>query len=94
MTKVKGFLLLVLFVALAIFTMENWHFPEPPIKFLGLRFMPLPHGLIVICTFLLGFVVGWTVCALRMRMQPKQEEKIEEPPKPHQEEQSPPSFSL
>ncbi len=82
MTKTKGLVLLVIGVALAIFTVENWYFPDPPIKFLGLRFMPLPHGLIVICTFLLGFVVGWATSAVRTKTLPNQADKSEEPPKP------------
>jgi len=82
MTKAKGLVLLVIGVALVIFTWENWHFPEPPIQFLGLRFMPLPHGLIVICTFLLGFLVGWATFAVRAKRHQKQAEKYEEPSKP------------
>jgi len=82
MTKTKGLVLLVIGVALTIFTLENWHFPDPPIKFLGFRFMPLPHGLIVICTFLLGFVLGWATSAVRRKTHQEPVEKREEPPKP------------
>ena len=82
MTQTKGLVLLVIGVVLAIFTVEIWHFPDTPLKFLGLRFMPLPHGRIVICTFLLGFVVGWATSAVRTKTHQKHAEKIEEPSKP------------
>ncbi len=75
MTKTTGLVLLVIGVALAIFTVENWHFPDPPIQFLGLRFMPLPHGLIVICTFLLGVLVGYAAGVVRTKKHRKEEHK-------------------
>lgn len=72
MSKAKGLLLLVVVVLLAIFLVENWHYPDPPIQFLGFRFLPLPHALIMLSCFALGFLGGYAAHAWRLR-QPKGE---------------------
>jgi uncharacterized integral membrane protein len=71
MTKSKGLLLLVLGLLLAIFAMENWHYPSPPVKFLGLAFLPLPQSLIIYSCLLIGFLAGWLAHARKVKRQKK-----------------------
>lgn len=79
MRKAKALWLLVIGAALTIFVVENWHYPTPPLQFLGFRFLPLPHALIMISCFVLGFLVGWLAHVLRVKKQ-----KGERSPKPSQ----------
>lgn len=57
--KTKALWLLAAGAVLVIFAVQNWHYPDPPLHFLGFRFPPLPFALIVYSCFLLGFVSGW-----------------------------------
>jgi uncharacterized integral membrane protein len=67
MSKIKALWLLVVGALLAIFTVQNWYYPNPPIHFLGVRFLPLPQPVIIMGFALLGFVAGWVACALRAK---------------------------
>jgi uncharacterized integral membrane protein len=67
MSKLKGFLLLLLGALLVKFAVENWHYPAPPIKLFGYPLLPLPHALVIYGCLLLGFAVGWFAHALRIR---------------------------
>jgi uncharacterized integral membrane protein len=78
MSKFKGLWLLVIGALLAIFLVENWHYPDPPIQFLGFRFLPLPHALVMLSCFILGFLGGYLAHAFRVRKQ--KHEVIPEPP--------------
>jgi|GEM_PF-1283305 uncharacterized integral membrane protein len=69
MSKAKVLGLLLAGVLLAIFLVENWHYPEPPIQFLGFRFLPLPHALVMLSCFALGFLGGYATHAWRMKQQ-------------------------
>ena len=71
MTKSKGLLLLVLGLLLLIFAIENWHYPSPPVKFLGVAFLPLPQSLIIYSCFLIGFLAGWLTHARKIKKQKK-----------------------
>lgn len=78
MSKAKGLILLLAVVLLAIFLVENWHYPDPPIQFLGFRFLPLPHALIMLSCFILGFLGGYATYAWRQR-HPKPETASQSP---------------
>lgn len=69
MSKAKGLGLLLVAVLLAIFLVENWHYPDPPIQFLGFRFLPLPHALVMLSCFVLGFLGGYALHAWRSRQE-------------------------
>ncbi|MEW6387331.1 MAG: LapA family protein [Thermodesulfobacteriota bacterium] len=71
MTKFRGLLLLILSLLLLIFAMENWHYPSPPVKFLGLTFLPIPQALIIYSCFLMGFLAGWLAHARKAKKQKK-----------------------
>lgn len=59
MSKIKALWLLVFGAVLAIFMVQNWYYPDPPIHFLGFRFLPLPQPVIILGFFGLGFLAGW-----------------------------------
>ena len=67
MSKFKALWLLVVGALLAIFVVQNWYYPNPPIHFLGFRFLPLPQPVIILGFSLLGFLAGWLMCALRAK---------------------------
>ena len=71
MTKPKALLLLVLALLLLIFAVENLHYPSPPVKLLGLTFLPLPQSLIIYSCFLIGFLAGWLTHARKGKKQKK-----------------------
>lgn len=59
MTKFKALWLLVIGALLAVFVIQNWQYPNPPIHFLGFHFLPFPQSVIVLGFFALGFLAGW-----------------------------------
>jgi uncharacterized integral membrane protein len=67
MSRFKLLLFLAVCVLLVIFAMENWKYPNPPITFLGLAFLPLPHPLIIYTCLAMGFVAGYLACALKIK---------------------------
>ena len=79
MSKFKGVVLLVFGAALAVFIVQNWYYPNPPIHFLGFQFLPLPMPVIILGFFLLGFVAGWMINAFAVKVH-KQEPPSEPPP--------------
>ncbi|MGQ9688112.1 MAG: LapA family protein [Desulfobaccales bacterium] len=82
MTKVKVVALLAFGAALAIFTVQNWQYPTPPVHFLGFQFLPLPMSLIILGFFGVGFLAGFLTCVVRAKRRAP-----EEAPAPPQEEQ-------
>ena len=64
MNKFKALFLAVIGAVLAIFTVQNWHYPNPPIHILGFQFLPLPQPVIIFGFFILGFLAGWVTNAL------------------------------
>jgi uncharacterized integral membrane protein len=67
MTKFKALWLLVSGALLAIFVIQNWQFPNPPIHFLGFQFLPFPQSVIILGFFVLGFLTGWLTHVFRVR---------------------------
>jgi uncharacterized integral membrane protein len=63
MSKIKAFWLLFFGAVLAIFMVQNWYYPDPPIHFLGFQFLPFPMPIIILGFFLLGFLAGWLIHA-------------------------------
>ena len=63
MSKFKAVVLLVFGAVLAVFIVQNWYYPNPPIHVLGFQFLPLPMPVILLGFFLLGFLAGWVVNA-------------------------------
>lgn len=82
--KTKALWLLAVSAALVIFAMQNWHYPTPALQFLGYRFPPLPHALIIYSSFALGFLAGWMAHVFRAK---KRKPAI--PPEPSPENHSP-----
>ncbi len=58
MGKVKALLLFLLGGIIALFFYENWGLPLP-IKLFGKELVTLPGSLIIMVTFLTGFIFGW-----------------------------------
>ncbi len=79
MSKFKAVVLLVFGAILAVFIVQNWYYPDPPIHILGFQFLPLPMPVIILGFFLLGFVAGWVVNAFRVKVH-KHETTLEPPP--------------
>jgi uncharacterized integral membrane protein len=65
MSRTKGVLLLVLGIALAIFTKENW--ADSPLKFLGFSLITLPQALIIYASLAVGFTCGWLARGVKAR---------------------------
>jgi uncharacterized integral membrane protein len=63
----KALWLLIAGALLAIFLVQNWQYPNPPIHFLGFQFLPLPQSVIVLGFFALGFLSGWVAHAMRTK---------------------------
>ena len=72
MTKIKALWLLVSGAFLAIFVIQNWQLPNPPVHFLGFQFLPFPQSVILLGFFVLGFLVGYVTHAFRSK-RPQQE---------------------
>ena len=71
MTKFKALWLLISGALLAIFVIQNWQYPNPPIHFLGFQFLPFPQSVIILGFFVLGFLTGWLTHVFRVkRLQP------------------------
>jgi uncharacterized integral membrane protein len=71
MTKFKALWLLISGALLAIFVIQNWQYPNPPVHFLGFRFLPFPQSVIILGFFVLGFLAGWLTNVFRVkRLQP------------------------
>jgi uncharacterized integral membrane protein len=79
MTKFKAFWLLVCGALLAIFTIQNWQHPHPPVHFLGFQFLPFPQSVIILGFFVLGFLTGWVTHVFRVK-----KSQQEPPPEQHQ----------
>lgn len=79
MSRFKAVVLLVFGAVLAIFVVQNWYYPDPPIHFLGFQFLPLPMPVIILGFFLLGFIAGWVINAFGFKA-PKHEASSEPPP--------------
>ena len=80
MSKFKAFWLLVFGAVLAIFVVQNWYYPNPPIHFLGFQFLPFPLPVIILGFFLLGFLAGWLINAFGAKVH-----RHEAPPEKPQE---------
>jgi uncharacterized integral membrane protein len=78
MNKFKALFLAVIGAVLAIFIYENWSYPNPPVRFLGFEFLPLPVPVIILGCFLLGFLAGWVTNAFGVK-QHKHEAPSEKP---------------
>ncbi len=79
MSKFKAFVLLGFGAVLAVFIVQNWYYPSPPIHFLGFQFLPFPMPVIILGFFLLGFIAGWAVNAFAVKVH-KHEASSESPP--------------
>jgi len=77
MTKIKALWLLASGALLAIFVVQNWQYPNPPIHFLGFQFLPFPQSVIVLGFFALGFLTGWLAHVFRAR-------RLQQEPPPEQ----------
>jgi uncharacterized integral membrane protein len=80
MTKMKAFWLLAIGAVLAVFIIQNWQHPSPPVQFLGYQFLPLPQSVIILGFFLLGFLAGWVANIFRAR-----KHQQDNPPEQHRE---------
>jgi hypothetical protein len=69
MSKFTAFWLLIVGAVLAIFMVQNWYYPDPPIHFLGFRFLPLPQPVIILGSLGLGFLSGWLTKAFGAKHQ-------------------------
>jgi uncharacterized integral membrane protein len=78
MTKFKTVMLLIFGAALAIFIVQNWQYPNPPLHFLGFQLLPFPQPAIILGFFLAGFLAGWLACLLRGKK--LRQEELPEPP--------------
>jgi len=58
MSKIKAVLFLVIGGMVALFFYENWGLPLP-IKLFGKDLLTLPGSLIILVTFVIGFLFGW-----------------------------------
>jgi uncharacterized integral membrane protein len=67
MSKIKALWLLIAGALLAIFVIQNWQYPNPPIHFLGFQFLPFPQPVIILGFFLLGFLAGWLTHVFRIK---------------------------
>jgi uncharacterized integral membrane protein len=67
MSKMKAFWLLIIGALLAIFIVQNWQYPNPPVQFLGYQFLPIPQSVIVLGSLVLGFLVGWLAHSLKAK---------------------------
>ena len=67
MNKFKALWLLVSGALLAIFTIQNWQYPNPPVHFLGFQFLPFPQSVIILGFFALGFLAGWLTNVFRVK---------------------------
>ncbi len=65
MSRTKGVLILLMGVALAIFTRENWG--ECSLKFLGFSLLTLPQALIIYGSLIIGFIGGWLARGVKAR---------------------------
>lgn len=63
----KAFWLLIIGALLAIFLVQNWQYPNPPVQFLGYHFLPLPQSAIILGSLVLGFLFGWLTHALKAK---------------------------
>lgn len=79
MSKIKAFWLLLFGAVLAVFIVQNWYYPDPPIHFLGFQFLPLPMPVIILGFFILGIITGWVINAFGVKVH-KQEAPSESPP--------------
>ena len=52
---------------LVFFALENWTYPNPPVRILGQAFLPLPLSLIIYSSLVIGFVAGWLAHALKIK---------------------------
>ncbi len=67
MTRLKGVIIFLLGVLLALFAWQNWQYPNPPVRLLGYDLLPLPQGLIIYLCLLVGFAAGWLSRGRRLR---------------------------
>jgi uncharacterized integral membrane protein len=67
MNKFKALFLAVIGAVLAIFTVQNWQYPNPPIHILGFQIMPFPQPVIIFGFFILGFLSGWLANAFGVK---------------------------
>jgi len=67
MSKIKALWLLVCGALLAIFVIQNWQNPNPPVHFLGFQFLPLPQSVIILGFFVLGFLTGWLTHVFKVK---------------------------
>jgi uncharacterized integral membrane protein len=67
MTRWKVLLFLLVCALLVFFALENWTYPNPPVRILGQAFLPLPLSLIIYSSLLIGFVAGWLGHALKIK---------------------------
>ena len=67
MNRLKGMLVFLLGILLALFAWQNWQPPNPPVRLLGYEILPLPQGLIIYLCLLLGFIGGWLARGVRLR---------------------------
>ena len=59
MNRFKMLWMLICGAILAVFVIQNWQYPSPPVQFLGFHFLPLPQSVIIVGCLALGFGVGW-----------------------------------
>jgi uncharacterized integral membrane protein len=67
MTKMKALWLLVCGALLAVFIIQNWQNPEPPVQFLGFHILPLPQSVIILGCLVLGFLAGLLTYSIRVK---------------------------
>ena len=88
MTKIKALWLLASGALLAIFVIQNWQSPNPPVHFLGFRFLPFPQSVIILGFFVLGFLTGWLTHVFRAK-----KFQAETPPEKARTDQASPPLS-
>jgi len=73
-SKIKLVLWLLVLGLLLVFAVENWHYPNPPLRLLRLEIPPLPQSLIIYTCLVIGFLAGWFSHVLRIKRELREAE--------------------
>jgi len=84
MNRLKGVIIFLLGVLLALFAWQNWQQPNPPVRLLGYDILPLPQGLIIYLCLVLGFFGGWLAHGRHLRKRRRAAASTLEKAEPHQ----------
>jgi uncharacterized integral membrane protein len=82
--RLKGVIIFLLGVLLALFAWQNWQPPQPPVRLFGYEVLPLPQVLIIYLCLLAGFIAGWLAHGLRLRRKRRAAASGSQEAEPHQ----------